>query len=160
MLDTAFNAGIDNVVNALAVQTDGRVMLAGNFTSIGGLPRGGLARLAVSGAATQAITATRTSAIWARSGVSTELSSVTFEQSSDATTWTKLGTAGRVAGTANWQLNGLSLPASGLFYLRARGVTPGGAGEKAGIKSQDLLVGLDERTVTRPEDVIQALGQR
>ncbi len=132
VLDTAFNAGIDNVVNALAVQTDGRVMLAGNFTSIGGLPRGGLARLAVSGAATQAITATRTSAIWARSGVSTELSSVTFEQSSDATTWTKLGTAGRVAGTANWQLNGLSLPASGLFYLRARGVTPGGAGSSSG----------------------------
>ncbi len=132
VLDSAYNPGIDNAVTALVVQTDGRVVLAGNFTSIGGLPRGGLARLAASGAATQAITATRTSAIWARSGVSTELSSVNFEQSSDATTWTKLGTAGRVAGTANWQLNGLSLPASGLFYLRARGVTPAGAGSSSG----------------------------
>jgi hypothetical protein len=81
----------------------------------------------------QAITATRTSAVWARTGANPEVASVLFEQSSNGNEWTTLGTGGRVTGTANWQLSGLSLPTSGLFYLRARGVTPAGAGTSSGV---------------------------
>ena len=132
-LDATFNPAPDGAVTALVVQTDGRLVIAGNFTSVGGLPRGGLARLAATTPAAQAVTATSTSAVWARSGASPELSSVTFEQSADALYWAPLGTAGRVSGTANWQLNGLSLPPTGLFYLRARGVTPSGAGTSSGV---------------------------
>ena len=46
-VDTRFNpgAGPDSDVSAIAVQPDGRVLLAGSFTSISGVPRAGLARL-------------------------------------------------------------------------------------------------------------------
>ena len=132
-IDSSFNPTPNGPVTALAVQTDGRLVLAGNFTAVGGLPRGGLARLAATLTATQAVTATSSSTVWVRGGASPELANVTFEQSSDALNWTTLGAGGRVSGTANWQLNGLSLPTSGLFYLRARGVTPSGNGTSSGI---------------------------
>jgi uncharacterized delta-60 repeat protein len=131
-IDSTFNPGVSGVT-AAALQTDGRIVIAGNFTSVGGLPRGSLARLAASTVAAQAVTATTTSAVWARSGASPEVSSAVFERSADGTNWTTLGTAGRVSGTANWQLNGLALPSSGLFYLRVRGITPAGAGTSSGI---------------------------
>ncbi len=133
VVDAAFNPAPNGPVTTLALQTDGRLIIGGTFTSVGGLQRGGLARLATSTAAVQAITATRTSALWARSGASPELSSVTFEFSTNGTIWTLLGNAGRVTGTANWQLSGLALPASGSFYLRARGVTPSGGGTSSGV---------------------------
>jgi uncharacterized delta-60 repeat protein len=44
-LDTAFDPNADNTVYAIAVQADGHVLVGGAFTSIGGQPRNGLARL-------------------------------------------------------------------------------------------------------------------
>lgn len=46
-LDLSFNStlGANNSVFALAIQTDGKVLLAGAFDQVGGVPRSGLARL-------------------------------------------------------------------------------------------------------------------
>jgi uncharacterized delta-60 repeat protein len=44
-LDTAFDPNADKTVYAIAVQADGQVLVGGAFTSIGGQPRNGLARL-------------------------------------------------------------------------------------------------------------------
>src|SRR5437016_2902484 len=53
-LDTAFNpsaTGINTTVNAIAVQTDGKVLVGGNFNAVGGQTRNNIARLdAITGA--------------------------------------------------------------------------------------------------------------
>ncbi len=51
-LDTTFNPGTgpDGEVFALAVQPDGKILLGGNFTSVAGQTRGGIARLNADGA--------------------------------------------------------------------------------------------------------------
>ena len=44
-LDTGFNPNANGVVSAIAIQSDGKVLVAGDFTNIGGQPRNGMARL-------------------------------------------------------------------------------------------------------------------
>ena len=49
-LDTSFDPGANDAVNALAVQADGRILVGGNFTTMGGgaagnTPRNRIARL-------------------------------------------------------------------------------------------------------------------
>src|SRR5690625_1360105 len=50
-LDPAFAAGsgTDGAVHALAIQRDGKVVIAGDFTTVGGQPRNGVARLTEAG---------------------------------------------------------------------------------------------------------------
>jgi uncharacterized delta-60 repeat protein len=50
-LDTSFNigTGADGVVRAIAVQTDGKVLIGGDFTHINGVPRNYIARLNTNG---------------------------------------------------------------------------------------------------------------
>jgi uncharacterized delta-60 repeat protein len=51
-LDTAFNPNASFVVRAIALQTDGKLLVGGDFTNIGGQPRNRIARLdAVTGLA-------------------------------------------------------------------------------------------------------------
>jgi uncharacterized delta-60 repeat protein len=51
-LDTTFNPNANNNVRALAVQSDGKILVGGDFTTMSGEPRNRLARLdAISGAA-------------------------------------------------------------------------------------------------------------
>ena len=44
-LDNAFNPNADNLVFSIAVQADGKVLVGGQFTNIGGQPRNHIARL-------------------------------------------------------------------------------------------------------------------
>jgi hypothetical protein len=133
-IDATYNPRPDGAVVAVAVQSDGRVVIGGGFAKVGDLNRVGLARLAPTTPAMQTlgVTADRTTVLWNRSGSSGELSATIFELSLDRVNWTQLGFGTRVAGTSNWQLTGQSLPASGLFYIRARGVAPGTAGISSG----------------------------
>ena len=134
-VDSSFNPAPNGAVTTLALQADGRLVFGGNFTSVGGLSRIGLARLAVTGGATQAlaVSANRTTVTWSRTGTTGEISSAVFEQSSDRRTWAWLGLGTRVAGTANWQVSGPALPASGTFYLRVRGIAASSGGTSSGI---------------------------
>jgi uncharacterized delta-60 repeat protein len=54
-LDDSFTMGteLDSAVYALAVQADGRILVGGNFTAFGGIPRQRLARLSATGALDQ-----------------------------------------------------------------------------------------------------------
>lgn len=134
-IDATFNPAPNGRVTAVALQPDGRVMIGGGFNSVGGISRVGVARLAASTPATQllGVATNRGSVLWNRGGTIGEVASVSFEQSSDRTTWTRLGDGVRVAGTANWQLTGLNLPPTGLFYVRARGIAPSVAGTSSGL---------------------------
>jgi uncharacterized delta-60 repeat protein len=130
-LDTGFNPKADDIVNSVAVQVDGRVLLGGLFTKLQpngagvATARNRFARLA-NNPATQTLSAPdATKMLWQRGGAAPELSRVTFELSTNGgASWTPLGAGTRIGTTANWQRTGLALPASG--QLRARGATPSG----------------------------------
>jgi hypothetical protein len=135
-LDTSFAVTLNGPVDALAPQANGDIVLGGRFTRLNGRTRIALARISQSEPVTDTlgVSADRTTIIWSRSGPAVDLSSVVFEQSTDGRTFTVLaGTAVRMNGTADWQLNGLSLPETGSFYIRARGVTITSAGKSTGI---------------------------
>ena len=124
-LDATFNPNPDGAVTALGLQADGKTLLAGNFGNVGGLPRNGFARLANTVASTRAIALSSDfgTLTWTLAG-GLELSGVTFEYSTDAATWTVLGSGSRVGLADTWQLKGLSgLPGSKTFYILALGVS-------------------------------------
>jgi uncharacterized delta-60 repeat protein len=124
-LDASFNPNANLFVYSVAVQADGHILLGGAFNSMGGIERNLFARL-LNDPATQMLSVPDTSLVtWTRGGSAPEVMQTTFELSMNGgSTWTPLGSATRVGGAANWQLTGLTLPASG--QLRARGRTVGG----------------------------------
>uniref|UniRef100_C6E257 MBG domain-containing protein n=1 Tax=Geobacter sp. (strain M21) TaxID=443144 RepID=C6E257_GEOSM len=127
-----------NVVNAVGKQLDGKLVMAGAFTSIDGdADKRLLERFNDGWAPQELVVQPDGKAVrWERRGAGPEFARVTFEHSSDGVSWQPLGPAERVAGTANWELagNGFDLGASGTFtnrFLRARGYMTnhrGGAG--------------------------------
>ncbi len=133
-LDLDFNPAPNGAVTAVAVQSDGRLVVGGSFNTIGGETRVGIARLAsTSGAAAQAlgVTADRRAVTWVRRGSAGAVAAVTFELSTDRVTWTSLGLGSPMGDT--WTLSGLSLPAEGVFYIRARGIAPSSGGTSSGV---------------------------
>jgi len=130
-LDLGFNPNANGHVYGLALAADGKVLLGGLFGALQpngaatATTRARFARLH-NEAATQSLSIPGASQVlWTRGGASPEVSQVTVELSLDGgSTWTPLGNATRVGATANWQLTGLSLPASG--QIRVRGRTTGG----------------------------------
>jgi uncharacterized delta-60 repeat protein len=133
LLDTGFDPKANGEVHSVAVQADGAILVGGSFTAlqpgadVAPTDRTLLARL-INSPATQSLSALDAMQVqWQRGGTSPEVAQVTFEKSTDAGgNWTPLGNGTRVGTTANWQLTGLSLPASG--HLRAQGRTLGGRG--------------------------------
>jgi hypothetical protein len=132
--DGSFAPAPDAAVSAVTVQSDGRVLLAGAFKTVGGLTRAGLARVAPTSTAVQSMTiaggtgATR-NLVWMRDGTSMELSSVRFEVSQDGRNWTVLTTsAARATAVRGWQSGNVTVPVNAPFYVRARGLVASGTG--------------------------------
>ncbi|MDH3521797.1 MAG: delta-60 repeat domain-containing protein, partial [Myxococcales bacterium] len=124
--DTTFFASLTDTVYSVALQSDGKILVGGSFTVIGITGRNHAARLTNPDAAFQSLSASQdgSTVTWLRSGAAPELELVVFEESSDASVWSLLGSGARIAG--GWQLSGLSLPADQNLYIRARGVSRGG----------------------------------
>ncbi len=122
-LDSSFNPGTDGAVNSLAVQADGKMLVGGEFTTLGGQTRGYIARLNNTGPATQSLSYDGSTITWLRGGSSPEVWRVTFDFSTNASTWSGLGAGSRVPGTG-WQLTSVSPPPGGT--IRARGYATGG----------------------------------
>jgi uncharacterized delta-60 repeat protein len=123
-LDSGFNPGAGGgdypYVYSLAVQADGRILVGGNFTMLGGQTRNYLGRLNNTAPATQTLSFDGSTITWLRGGTSPEVWRTAFEQSTNGVTWTGLGAGTRIiGGWQGWQLPGLSLPPNGT--LRARG---------------------------------------
>ena len=125
-LDADFDPKADNQILAVALQSNGTILLGGNFSTLqpngaaGSTPVNRLALL-VNEPATQTLTVVDRSTVrWTRGGAAPSVARVSFDVSVDAgSTWISLGAGSRVGTTADWQLSGLSLPAAGI--LRARG---------------------------------------
>ncbi len=125
-LDVAFDPNANNSVFALAVQGDGKVLVGGDFTNIGGQTRNRLARLSADLPAQSSlqVSSDGTTITWTRGQSAPELADVVFRHSEDMASWTDLGPGSRTAG--GWRLSGLSLPFNQLGYILARGTTIGG----------------------------------
>ena len=143
-VDTSFNPGAGNVVNAVAVQPDGAIVVGGIFSTLGGgtglaTTRNFIGRLTNTDAAVQTLSlAGSTVLTWARSGGGPEVSRVTFEASTDGVFYTMLGQGTRVAG--GWQLNGPTLPIRQKLYIRARGYFGTGYQNGSGSIVETLLI--------------------
>jgi uncharacterized delta-60 repeat protein len=123
-VDTGFNPPIpNNSVQNTSLQANGKVLAGGAFTKIGLTTRDRIARFD-NGPVTESLTAyTSTRVQWLRGGTAPEVEQVTFELSTNGgTVWMPLGAGTRING--GWELNVLTLPASG--HLRARARTSGG----------------------------------
>jgi uncharacterized delta-60 repeat protein len=125
-LDATFDPGANNPVFAVAVQADGKILVGGYFTTLGGGGTGTAARSCVgrltnTDAALQSLSVTTGGMVvtWSRSGAAPEVGRVTFESSTNGVTYTSLGSGTRVSG--GWQLTGQSLPTNQNLYIRARG---------------------------------------
>jgi uncharacterized delta-60 repeat protein len=106
-------------VSSLVLQGDGKILVGGKFTTVGGLQRTNIARLNNTGPATQNLVFDGSTLTWMRGGTSPEVWRATFEYSLNGSSWTTLGASIRVAG--GWQLSGLHLPRNAT--IRARGYT-------------------------------------
>ena len=125
-LDAAFDPKADNQIFAVALQSDGTILLGGNFSAL--QPNGAAVstpvnRLAllINEPAPQTLSVVDgTTVRWTRGGAAPAVARVAFAVSVDSgSTWISLGAGSRIGTPTDWQLSGLSLPAAGI--LRARG---------------------------------------
>jgi len=137
-LDSTFNTalgGYEPSASALAIQADGKILVGGNFRTLGGQPRLGLGRLNNTDAASQSLSCGGPTVTWRRGGSTPEVWRTTFEHSPNGVDWTFLGVGSRVQD--GWELTGVSLAPSGT--LRARGHITGGEHNGSGwfVESHD-----------------------
>ncbi|MFZ1219318.1 MAG: delta-60 repeat domain-containing protein, partial [Chthoniobacterales bacterium] len=120
----SFDPSPNDYVLSLAMQPDGKILAGGAFTSIGGQLHNSFARLTNDTAALQTLAVTQTAVSWMRDGSSPQLAGVTFELSTDNTTYALLGDG--TPDDSSWTLTGLNLPTGNNLYIRARGHYRGG----------------------------------
>lgn len=127
-VDTDFNlaGGAINLVNALTLQSDAKLLVGGTFHTLGGQARGHIGRITMPEAALQSLNANGSdnSISWIQGGSSPKLEQVIFQQSSNGSTWTNLGLGASL--TNGWQITGVSLPLNQNVYIRALGFARGG----------------------------------
>ena len=152
-LDTGFDPNANSSVTSIVVQPDGRILAGGNFTTIAGESINRIARLNNTEAAFQDLTVSPNGSTitWMRGQASPEVWRVTFEHSTDSSTWIALGEGTRING--GWRLTGVSLPFNQNHYIRARGYAPVGYLNSCGsifesIKMVYLIPALKQRTIS------------
>ena len=113
-VDLTFNPNPTYTTNTPVLLKNGQVFISGTFPA-----RSGLVRL-VNDPATESLVIDSTSKIrWLRGGSSPEANETSFEFSSNGgASWQPLGYGVRING--GWEINALSLPASGQIRARAR----------------------------------------
>ena len=108
-------------VNSIAVLADGKVLVGGQFTEIGGQTRNLFARLTNDTIARNDLAVTQTAVTWTRSGSSPQFTRVTFEDSTNGVNYNFLGNGIPQSGSSNWILTGLNLSIGQNLYIRAQG---------------------------------------
>lgn len=123
-VDSTFVASARNSVLGLGLQSDGKVIVTGQFTLAGGTTKYAARLINDIDAATSALSVvSETEVQWLRGGTTPETQVVVFHYSQDGgTTWTSLGQGARITG--GWRLTSIALPISGI--LRAQAYTPCG----------------------------------
>jgi hypothetical protein len=116
----SFKPNANDIVRAIALQADGKVLAGGVFTSIGGQSRNVFARLSNDTAALSDLKVTQTSITLTRSGSAPQFTHVSFGSDYEFD-----GTFGFVGnGTpqgSSYTLTGLNFPIGQNFLIRSRG---------------------------------------
>ena len=135
-LDTNFfPAGVNgNVIYGLVLQPDGKILVGGNFTLIGGQARNCIARLNNS-SALQHLTFNGTNINWSRTGTGAEIVQAEFQSSTNGIDWVDVG-VGEYTSNA-WTLTGLNLPVD--INIRARGLISGGYRNNSGGQLETII---------------------
>jgi uncharacterized delta-60 repeat protein len=124
-LDTGFNPGVGGgsypSVSSLALQADGKILVGGRFTTLGGQSREGIGRLNATDPATHSLSYDGSTITWLRGGTSPELWRTVFDWTSDGLLWTPLGEGTYLPG--GWQRTNAIVPAQAT--IRARGFVAG-----------------------------------
>jgi len=117
-----FTTVANDTVYGLAIQVDGKILVAGIFTTLGTQTRNYFGRISASTAAQQdlSVSSDGSSVTWTRSGSSPEVWRTTFEQSTDGINYTLLGAGIRT--DQGWLYTcDQVLPNYQNLWLRARG---------------------------------------
>ncbi len=125
--DTGFDPDADSAVNALGLQFDGKPVASGNFTHIGGLARGRIARLSTPQPVLQAIEVDGSGVTWMRAGPGPELAlPPQLLISTDNDEYEPVGSMHRIDG--GWRHDGFAPPPGhAVYWLRVRGQVRSGA---------------------------------
>jgi hypothetical protein len=87
------------VVSSIVLQQDGKILIGGGFTTVGGTTRDNIARVTNADAALQELDLSSASTVtWMRGQANPEVWRTTFEKSTDGTTWTSLGDGTKISG--------------------------------------------------------------
>jgi len=164
-LDLNFDPGLNVGANVRtsALQADGKLVVGGAFTTFNGgtITRSNIGRLTNTDPAFQELIAATdgTMITWSRGQSSPELDRVTFELSTDGTTFSPLPNPNRIAG--GWQLTGQSLPTFQNIFLRARGFfsTGGDSGSGSIVESTRSAFILAAPVITSQLSVSATLNQ-
>jgi len=133
--DPTFTPNPNGAVSALAIGQDGKTIVGGSFSLIGGQARSGLASLGSVYGSTETIGVSPdlSTITWTLTGAPT-LNSVLIETSPDAASWVTLGYATRTGIADTWQLANVSgLPSGQNFFILAVGLTASGQGSSQGM---------------------------
>ena len=129
-----YSRGVNNVT-VVNLQSDGKMLIAGDFEDAG--EEGTISNVArlSNGWATQELSVSPdgSTITWMRAGTGPEVWGVTFEKSGTpeiAGSWTYLGRGESIDG--GWRLGGQSFPVSQNSYVRARGYVVGSRGSSSG----------------------------
>jgi uncharacterized delta-60 repeat protein len=111
----------NSIANTISMQPDGKVIIAGEFSTLNGVPRAGIVRFHNDDAPRNLGAPSASRVVWEREGAAQSVSGVTFEVSTDGgANWNPLGAGVRIGTTSNWELTGLSLPAGAKLRARSR----------------------------------------
>lgn len=128
-LNTGFglNSSANGLIAGVFIQEDGKALLGGSFSQIGGITRLRLGRLTsdVPAVSEVKMDAEGTQLTWLRSGSSQEIQNAEFRLSLDGVNFGRLlGNGQRV--TDGWQLENLKLPGNRSFHIQVKGLARGG----------------------------------
>lgn len=146
--DSSFEAAISGEwIHALAVQTDGPVLVGGDIYWSGARAQTDVARLSATDPATQALALEGTTITWLRGGASPEVWGTSFESSSNGLDWVSLGAGRRIAG--GWECGPVTYPPQ--TAIRARGFIQCGAYNRSAWFAETIIgrPGLTTQPVSR-----------
>ena len=113
----SFDPSANNMVYAIALQADGKILAGGEFTGIGGQTRNRFARLNNDTAALQNLAVTHRTITWSRGGSSPQFGVVRFALTTNQQNYFFL--ANGTSSGADWSVTGLNLPTGENFYIQA-----------------------------------------
>jgi uncharacterized delta-60 repeat protein len=125
-LDMTYDPNANGTVYAIGLLSDGRAMIGGAFTTVGGQAHPFIARLNSDLAAFQQLSASSDgdSLLWTQNGAGPELIAASFEASNDGVTFLPAGSAVRTP--LGWKVTGLALAMNQNVWVRAFGQYPSG----------------------------------